>query len=125
MHLPSPITVYFDGYCPLCRREVAAYRRLASARSIRWHDIASAPPEPGRDGFDLAAALRLLHVRDTDGALRIGLDAHLCLWDHLPGWRHLVAPLRRHPWLYRAVDTAYRAFTRHRPGLRRRERSHG
>lgn len=125
MPASPPITVYFDGYCPLCRREVAAYRRLTSVQSIRWHDIADSPPEREREGFELAAALRLLHVRDADGALRIGLDAHLCLWGRLPGWRHLVTPLRRFRWLYRAVDAVYRVFTRHRPGLRRRERSHG
>jgi predicted DCC family thiol-disulfide oxidoreductase YuxK len=120
------ITVFFDGHCPLCRREVAAYRRLAPDAAVRWHDIARDAPVPARDGFDLDAALNLLHVRDTDGSLQIGLAAHLCLWQRLPGWRHLVAPLRRHAWLYRATDAFYRLFTRWRPGLRlRRERRHG
>ncbi|HSX59362.1 MAG TPA: DUF393 domain-containing protein [Tahibacter sp.] len=125
MPCPQPITVFFDGYCPVCRREVAAYRRLAPQAAIRWHDIASDAPSVERDGFDLAAALALLHVRDGDGRLRIGLQAHLCLWQRLPGWRLLVAPLQRFDALYRAADAAYRLFTRWRPGLRRRRREHG
>jgi predicted DCC family thiol-disulfide oxidoreductase YuxK len=122
---PSPITVFFDGYCPVCRREVAAYRRLAPAAAVVWRDIAQDAPTTAADGFDLAAALALLHVRDGDGRLRIGLDAHLCLWQHLPGWRLLVPPLQRLPGLRRGVDALYRLFTRYRPGLRRRERGHG
>lgn len=118
----ATLTVFFDGHCPLCRREVAVYRRLAPTAAIRWHDIASDAPEAGRDGFDLDAALNLLHVRDADGALRIGLAAHLCLWQELPGWRYLVAPLQRCAMLYRLSDAAYRIFTRWRPGLRRRRR---
>lgn len=122
MSCVPPITVFFDGHCPVCRREVAAYRRLAPVAPIVWRDIAHAAPTTERDGFDLAAALALLHVRDADGSLRIGLDAHLCLWQHLPGWRLLVDPLRRSAWLRNAVDALYRLFTRYRPGLRRRAR---
>lgn len=122
---PLPITVFFDGYCPLCRREVAAYRRIAPAAAIRWHDIAQVEPRIEHDGFDLDAALNLLHVRDADGHLNIGLAAHLCLWQALPGWRLLVAPLRRHALLYRVADATYRLFTRWRPGLRRRRREQG
>lgn len=127
MSCAPTITVFFDGYCPVCRREVAAYRRLAPAAPILWHDIANAAPTPERDGFDLPAALALLHVRDADGRLRIGLDAHLCLWQHLPGWRLLVNPLQRSARLRNAVDALYRLFTRYRPGLRRRaqEQRHG
>jgi predicted DCC family thiol-disulfide oxidoreductase YuxK len=122
MSCVPPITVFFDGHCPVCRREVAAYRRLVPAAPIVWRDIAHAAPTPERDGFDLAAALALLHVRDADGHLRISLDAHLCLWQHLPGWRLLVNPLRRSVRLRNAVDALYRLFTRYRPGLRRRAR---
>lgn len=125
MSCVPPITVFFDGHCPVCRREVAAYRRLAPAAPVRWRDIAITPPTAEQDGFDLTAALALLHVRDGDGRLRIGLDAHLCLWQHLPGWRLLVNPLRRSVRLRNAVDALYRLFTRYRPGLRRRAREQG
>lgn len=29
-------TVFFDGGCPMCRREIAHYQRLDAAGRIRW-----------------------------------------------------------------------------------------
>lgn len=123
--MPAQATVFFDGYCPLCRREVAAYRRLAPQAALAWHDIALDPPDPQRDGFDLGAALASLHLRDADGRLHTGLDAHLRLWQELPGWRHLAGFLQRRPRLRSRLDVLYRLFTRYRPGLRRRRRERG
>jgi len=43
-------TVYFDGACPLCRREIALYRRAAGEGRIDWVDAsACAPPALGGD----------------------------------------------------------------------------
>jgi predicted DCC family thiol-disulfide oxidoreductase YuxK len=120
MYDNAPITVYFDGYCPVCSREVALYRRLDRHARIRWLDLAG-PTDVLRDaGFSLTAALDLLHVRDVDGGLRIGLDAHLLMWERLPGLRWLAWAVRRHAGLRRVLEAAYRAFTRRRPGLTRR-----
>lgn len=120
-----PITVYFDGDCPVCSREVAGYRRLAPRRPIRWRNLAGADDVLAGESFDLAAALTLLHVRDGDGCLLRGLDAHLCLWSALPGWRWLVGPIRRLPRLRLLLERTYLVFTRYRPGLRRRSSGRG
>ncbi|MBB5207599.1 thiol-disulfide oxidoreductase DCC family protein [Chiayiivirga flava] len=116
----APITVFFDGLCPVCRREVALYRRLAAPGAVRWTDIAQ-PAALDGETFGLDAALALLHVRDGGGALRIGLDAHLLLWARLPGWRVLAWVLVRNAPLRRAADAGYRWFTARRPGLVRRQ----
>lgn len=81
----APINVFFDGLCPVCRREVALYRRLAAPGTVCWTNIA-APDALHGESFGHDAALTLLHVRDGNGALRTGLDAHLLLWARLPGW---------------------------------------
>ncbi|MCQ4165023.1 thiol-disulfide oxidoreductase DCC family protein [Tahibacter harae] len=122
-----PITVFFDSYCPVCRREVASHRRRAPDAPIVWRDLATDPAALAGQDFGLDAALALLHVRDAQGRLHIGLAAHLQLWERLPGWRHLAAALQRLAWLQRPLEMLYRLFTRHRPGLarRRRERRHG
>ena len=112
----APITVYFDGACPVCRREVALYRRIAAPGAVCWTDIAS-PDALHHETFCLDAALALLHVRAADGTLRIGLDAHLLLWARLPGWRALAWVLARSAPLRHVADRGYRWFTARRPGL--------
>jgi predicted DCC family thiol-disulfide oxidoreductase YuxK len=34
----SRFTVYFDGNCPICSREIATYRRSRGGETIDWID---------------------------------------------------------------------------------------
>lgn len=38
---PMRLSVFYDGDCPLCQREIAFYRRRSGAERIRWIDVAS------------------------------------------------------------------------------------
>lgn len=117
----GPITVYYDGLCPVCSREVAVYRRLDRPGHIRWQDLATRSD----DLLDLDAAYRLLHVRDTDGVLHVGFAAHLLMWQRLPGFRLLAWTLRRcRPSAY-VVERIYLWLTARRPGLARHQRAAG
>ncbi len=40
---PTRLMVYYDGQCPVCRREIALYRRLDTAGAVAWRDL----HEPG------------------------------------------------------------------------------
>lgn len=116
----APITVFFDGFCPVCSREVRLYRRLQRRGAICWRDLAADPDVLRNEPFGLAEALTLLHVRDGDGTLQIGLDAHLSLWACLPGFSPIVFLVRRFSLIRRLLNAIYLDFTRRRPGLRRR-----
>jgi len=35
--------VFYDGGCPLCRREIAHYRRIDGDRQLCWIDIHAQP----------------------------------------------------------------------------------
>lgn len=115
------ITVYFDGLCPVCSREVNVYRRLDRHQGICWQDLARGSD----DSLDLDAAYRLLHVRDADGELHVGFAAHLLMWQRLPGFRLLAWILGRcRPSAYIA-ERIYLWLTARRPGLARRQRAAG
>jgi hypothetical protein len=42
---PGKLTVYYDGACPLCRREIDFYRRRGRAAPIEWVDAAAGDAE--------------------------------------------------------------------------------
>ena len=109
--------MYYDGGCPLCRREVDHYRRLDKTHRVRWQDIAQHVSELERHGIRAQDALARLHVIDRNGDLQTGAWAFAAVWDELPGYRWL-ARLVRALHLIPAMDMIYRRFAPWR--LRRR-----
>ena len=110
------LTVYFDGSCPLCRREIALYRRLPQAAQLAWVDV-SAGQALG-EGLSCAAAMARFHVRDPQGRLFSGAAAFSKMWRQFPGWRWL-GYLSAWPPLSWFFELAYRAFLPVRPRLQK------
>lgn len=81
--------MYYDGSCPLCRREVAHYQRLDRDQRVRWIDISRKPEALDALGIDLTTAMRRLHATDETGRLVSGVPAFVAIWRQLPGYRHL------------------------------------
>lgn len=92
---PACTTVYFDGSCPICSREVALYRRLDRRGRIRWHDASRDAGDLAADGVTRADALARLHVRDDDGRLVTGARGFVAIWERLPAFAWLAAIARR------------------------------
>ena len=113
---PTPLlTVYFDGSCPLCRAEIAIYRRLPEATHMAWVDVSA-----GQDLGELSctAAMSRFHVRDSQGQLFSGAAAFSRLWRAFPGWRWL-GWLSAWPPMSWLSELAYRLFLIFRPLLQR------
>lgn len=116
MSAERPI-MFYDGECPLCRREVAHYRRLDRERRIDWSDITREPERLEKYGISLQAAMQRLHVQDSDGVMHTGAYAFQVLWQQLPYYRRL-AWLVEKARLLPLLDRAYVRFAGWR--LRRR-----
>ena len=82
-------TMFFDGGCPLCSREVAHYRRLDRGERICWVDITNQRETLSEYGIDYAAAMKRLHALDEHGRVVSGVPAFVAVWRQLPGYRHL------------------------------------
>lgn len=112
-----PLTVLYDGACPLCRREIDVYRDLQASTPVCFADVSDAaqslPPGTSREQL-----LARFHVRTADGRLLSGAQAFLALWSALPGWRWL-ARVGRLPGAAWAMERVYRLFLRVRPALQR------
>ena len=115
-----PLTVLFDGACPLCRREIGIYRGLRPLRPespvcfADVNDTALQLPS----GITREQLLARFHVRSNDGQLLSGAQAFLALWAALPGWRWL-ALAGRLPGAVWVMERSYRLFLRWRPTLQR------
>lgn len=110
--------MYFDGGCPLCRREVAHYRRLDRAGRVRWLDISTPSATLAAEGIHLEQAMARLHVRDRSGALHTGAAAFVVLWAELPYFRWVARTIRALG-LVPLLELAYRPFARWRLRHRR------
>jgi predicted DCC family thiol-disulfide oxidoreductase YuxK len=106
-------TVFYDGACPLCRREIAHYRRLRGAERLLWIDIARADAPLATYGLSRELAMARLHVRDTAGHWQTGAFGFAELWSHLPGYRWLARTLRLLR-LLPLLDRVYASFARWR-----------
>ncbi len=113
-----PVTMFYDGGCPLCTREVRHYRRLDRVGAVRWIDINA--PDTCLQPYQLTRenAMARLHVLDTDGRMHTGAGAFATLWSVLPGYRWL-GRLVRVLHLVPLLEIVYEPFARWRLARRR------
>lgn len=106
------LTVWFDGACPLCLREIALMRRLDRRGAITFVDVAAVDAVCPIDRAELLARF---HARE-DGRLLSGAAAFAAMWRAIPMLRPF-GLLARHPWALKALEAGYRRFLRLRPRL--------
>lgn len=112
------LTVYFDGACPLCRREIAFYQRQRGGDRIDWRDISETDAEEVAPGLSRATALKRFHVTTADARTRSGAAAFAALWMAIPrfAWAGRIMAL---PGIRHILDVAYSGFLLVRPMLQR------
>ncbi len=107
------LTVYYDGGCPLCRREIASYQSLRGAERLSWEDVAKADERVAPD-LNRSDALARMHVRTADGQLVQGAHAFALMWQAFPKTRWLGRLAATRPALW-VLEPAYRVFLKVRP----------
>ena len=118
----QPVTVFYDGACPLCAWEIKQYAAQDAGGSLHFVDVSGGPGECAAlpPSLDRDLALRRLHVMTEDG-LKSGAAAFTEVWRVLPGWRHAAA-FARLPLVLPMLEGGYRAFLLVRPLLSRTAR---
>ena len=110
--VPARVTVWYDGACPLCTREIALMRRLDKAKRLHFVDA----DDPGAAcPVDRRLVLARLHAREN-GELFSGAAAFAAMWRVIPQlrWLGLAAQIRPVGW---ALEGLYRAFLVIRPAV--------
>ena len=86
------LTIFYDGFCPLCVKEMETLRRHDKDERIALVDIQTDAIND-YPSIDVKEASRILHAIDQQGNLVLGLDATHQAWKLVgKGW--LYAPLR-------------------------------
>lgn len=110
----AELVVWFDGNCPLCRREIAMMRRLDQAGAITFVDLASGPENCPLDKAELLARFHAL----DNGRLVSGAEAFAAMWRAIPRLRFL-GLLAQNRLILALLEQAYLLFLRVRPALQR------
>lgn len=109
---PPSVEVFFDGDCPLCRREIAMLQRLDARDAIAFTDIAAPGFDAAAIGKTHAELMARIHARLPDGSLVEGVEVFRRLYAAV-GFERLVA-LTRLPGISSAFDLAYWVFAKNR-----------
>ena len=103
------ITVFYDGKCGLCSKEINHYRKIAPSNIFNWQDITESADELNKEGISLSEGLRLLHAKDEEGLVHVGVDAFILIWKQLRRWR-VLGLLVGLPIIRQIANTAYLTF---------------
>ncbi len=99
-------TLFYDGQCPLCAREIRTLRRLQRGDLV----FADVHVQQNRKGMlpTNEALLRRLHLLTGEGNWVVGLPANVRAWSHTP-FGFLFKPLLW-PVLYPLARFIYEAW---------------
>ena len=103
------MTVFYDGKCGLCSREIGHYMNISPPKTFIWHDIANEPKHLKKINVSQSDALRRLHVSDKTGSVYVGIDAFIAIWKKLPRW-HFLALICSVPGVRSILGLLYNKF---------------
>ena len=113
------LTIWFDGSCPLCSREIMLMKRLDQRGAIDFVDIATS--NLADCPFDPGELLARFYAREN-GVLLTGTSAFAAMWRAIPLLRP-IGLLARIPLVLTLLERCYLVFLRIRPRLQRLARS--
>lgn len=114
-------TLFYDGDCPLCSREIAHYRlKTAGLDSVQYVDIADPAFDAAAHGLDPVRVHKVMHVKAGDQVFT-AVDAFIAIWKAVPGYGRM-ARLAAFPLVKPFLTLGYHAFALVRPWLPRSKR---
>ncbi len=117
----TSVTVWYDGACPLCAREISLFRRLDRRGAIAFVDV-SQPGSGASCPLDRQVLLARFHAQEAGGPVLSGAAAFAAMWRAIPWLRPFGLAARIPPvlWLF---ELLYRLFLRFRPAMQGLARS--
>jgi len=115
-HTLNPaLTIWYDGACPLCIREIALMKRLDRAERIYFVDLTDADTACP---LDRMLMLSRFHATTREGETLSGAAAFAAMWREIPILRP-IGLAARNRLILALLEGAYLLFLRIRPLLQR------
>lgn len=112
MHNTSDIQVFFDGNCPLCRREIDFLARRDRDGRIEFTDIAASEFSAADYGITMDDFMAQIRGRLPDGRFITGVEVFRRLYTAVGfGW---LVRLTRTPGISWLLDKGYERFAKNR-----------
>lgn len=83
------ITVFYDGACPLCVKEVSRWKNAPFQCDVEWFDITDQDERLLELGIDPQLALLELHTRTDQGEIKTSIESYALLLSQLSRWKWL------------------------------------
>ena len=115
MSLNEKFQVFFDGECPLCRREIDWVRKRDRDHQVEFVDIAAPSFDENRHGKSYETLMAQIHGREPDGRWVTGVEVFRRLYQ-AAGYGPVVQ-LTRWPLVKQVLNVAYRFFAKYRTRL--------
>ena len=109
------VTVYYDGECPLCRREIGIYKRLKSSGNIDYVNIETTNFICNDLNLKKSQLKARFHIK-KNGRFLSGGYAFVELWKHYPRLKVLYYIFNSRLMGY-VLDMIYNGFLMLRPVL--------
>ena len=106
------ITVFYDGACSMCNREIGYYQKISPPAAFSWINI-NDPEFDEHPDIDKINALKLLHVKDSHGKIHIGVDGFIMIWSKLKYFK-ILAFICQLPIIYGLIKKIYQLFAKWR-----------
>ena len=107
-----PLTVFFDGACPICDREIALMKWLDRRRRLEFCDFSSQEYNAASSGFAAEDLGTVIHARWSEGSIITGVEVFRAMWEAVG--LGFLARLSRLSLVEPLVLTAYAWFARNR-----------
>lgn len=106
------VEIFFDGDCPLCKREIALLQRMDRRRRVQFTDIAAKEFDSANLGISWSTLMDRIHGRLPDGTWIEGVEVFRRVYAAVGlGW---LAWSMRLPVITWVLNWSYRVFAKNR-----------
>lgn len=115
-NIAYPLKVFYDGQCPLCRREIEHYRRHDILGHLECVDITVPEFKAEMFNLDPVRIHAVMHAQAADGQTLTEVNAFEAIWRAVPPTfvSRILLALIRIPGMRSLMGVGYRAFARNR-----------